>query len=58
MGDPHQGDLALNDQTILAIERNYLAMERNLLAWVRTSITLVTFGFLIHHYFPANVPVR
>lgn len=44
----------LNSQTELAVERNWLAMERNLLAWLRTALTLITFGFSIHHFFRAQ----
>lgn len=50
------GHSALNPQTTLAIERNYLAIERNLLAWMRTAITLITFGFSIHHFFREGLP--
>ena len=33
--------------TDLAMERNYLAAERNLMAWIRTSLSMISFGFTI-----------
>lgn len=41
----------LDARTSLALERTYLSHDRNLLAWVRSAITLITFGFTIHHFF-------
>jgi len=38
-------------QLELAYERNVLAAERNLMAWIRTSLTLVAFGFAIERFF-------
>jgi putative membrane protein len=37
--------------TELAIERTRLAHERTLMAWVRTSASLISFGFTIYKFF-------
>lgn len=34
-----------NPQVELAKKRNYAAAERTLMAWIRTSLSLITFGF-------------
>jgi putative membrane protein len=41
----------LNPQTKLSIERTSLAHERTLMAWVRTSTSLISFGFTIYKFF-------
>lgn len=41
--EPRRGELGFSDQ--LAIERTILAVDRSLLAWVRTSLSLISFGF-------------
>jgi putative membrane protein len=41
----------LDDSTALAVERTRLAHERTLMAWVRTSTSLITFGFTIYKFF-------
>ena len=41
-------------QLELAYERTILAAERNLMAWIRTSLTLIAFGFAIEKIFFAN----
>ena len=38
-------------QNELAEERNLLAGERTLQAWVRSSLSMITFGFMIAQYF-------
>ena len=35
----------------LAVERTILAHERTLMAWVRTSTSLISFGFTIYKFF-------
>ncbi len=47
-----------NEETIkepssnqLAVERTILAHERTLMGWVRTSTSLITFGFTIYKFF-------
>jgi putative membrane protein len=42
--------MALNSQN-LAVERTFLAHERTLMAWVRTSTSLISFGFTIYKFF-------
>jgi putative membrane protein len=44
---------ALDDATELAVIRTYLAHERTLQAWIRTSASLITFGFSIYKFFEA-----
>src|SRR6476661_3606155 len=41
----------LDANTRLAAERNRLAHERTLMAWVRTSTSLIAFGFTIYQIF-------
>lgn len=45
----------------LAMERTRLAHERTMMAWIRTSASLISFGFGIYKffdYFPADRPIR
>src|SRR5262245_55046058 len=35
----------------LALQRTFLAHERTLMAWVRTSTSLISFGFTIYKFF-------
>lgn len=37
--------------TELAIERSRLASERTLMAWIRTSLSMISFGFTIFKFF-------
>jgi putative membrane protein len=37
--------------TDLAVSRTCLAHERTLMAWVRTSVSLISFGFAIYKFF-------
>lgn len=41
----------LTDATLLAVERTRVAHDRTLLAWVRTSVSLISFGFTIYKFF-------
>ncbi|MDR3557688.1 MAG: DUF202 domain-containing protein [Syntrophobacteraceae bacterium] len=50
-----------NEETIkepssnqLALERTILAHERTLMGWVRTSTSLITFGFTLYKFFSWN----
>ena len=44
-------ELKLND--ILAIDRTRMAAERNLMAWVRTSLSMIAFGFTLYKFLQA-----
>ena len=35
----------------LALKRTFMAHERTLMAWIRTSTSLITFGFTIYKFF-------
>ncbi|HXU13516.1 MAG TPA: DUF202 domain-containing protein [Terriglobales bacterium] len=39
------------DTTQLALDRTWLAHERTLMAWVRTSASMISFGFTIYKFF-------
>jgi putative membrane protein len=41
----------LDPRTDLAIERSRLASERTLMAWIRTSLSMISFGFTIYKFF-------
>jgi putative membrane protein len=43
--------VAVPDQTLLAMERNYLAAERTMMAWIRTAISMIGFGFTLAKLF-------
>ena len=45
---PPQPELKLVD--MLALDRNKLAAERTLMAWVRTSLSMISFGFTIYKF--------
>jgi hypothetical protein len=36
-----------HERTDLALLRNYMAVERTLMAWIRTSLSMISFGFTI-----------
>lgn len=42
---------SLDHNTVLAVDRTRLAYERTLMAWVRTSTSLIAFGFTIYQLF-------
>lgn len=44
-------DVSPNTSTILAVDRTRLAHDRTLMAWVRTSASLISFGFTIYKFF-------
>lgn len=44
-------DQPLDTSTQLAVQRTRLALERTLMAWIRTSTSLIAFGFTIFQFF-------
>jgi len=40
-----------DQSTLLALRRNFLAAERTLMAWIRTSISMIAFGFTMAKLF-------
>lgn len=44
--------------TQLAVERTFLAHERTLMAWIRTSASLISFGFTIYKFFQLEAKGR
>ena len=57
----HTGQ-SLDPNTQLSLQRSFLATERTLMAWIRTSISMIGFGFTLAKLFQslasANVLVR
>ena len=43
--------MSTNASTLLATDRTRLAHDRTLMAWVRTSTSLISFGFTIYKFF-------
>src|SRR5688572_22970209 len=41
--------------TQMAEERTWLAQERTLMAWIRTSTSLICFGFTLYKFFETEV---
>jgi putative membrane protein len=48
------GNATVDASSKLALQRTVLAHERTMLAWVRTSTSLITFGFGIQQFFRAT----
>jgi putative membrane protein len=57
----HSGH-SLDQNTLLALQRSFLAVERTLMAWIRTSISMIGFGFTLAKLFQSlaasNVLIR
>jgi putative membrane protein len=53
MNDPSAGSepVSSSASTLLATDRTRLAHDRTLMAWVRTSTSLISFGFTIYKFF-------
>jgi putative membrane protein len=41
----------VNTSNQLALDRTRLASERTLMAWIRTSLSMISFGFTIYKFF-------
>lgn len=39
------------DQAKLAMNRTFLAHERTMMAWIRTSTSMITFGFALYKFY-------
>jgi uncharacterized membrane protein YidH (DUF202 family) len=46
-----RGTVLAEERTDLAIKRTVMASERSLMAWIRTTISMVGFGFTIYKFF-------
>ncbi len=46
-----RGTILAEGRTDLAIQRTVMASERSLMAWVRTSLSMIGFGFTIFKFF-------
>ena len=46
-----RGTILAENRTDLAIQRTVMASERSLMAWVRTSLSMIGFGFTIYKFF-------
>src|SRR5262249_44507939 len=46
------------DSDRLALRRTFLAHERTLMAWIRTSVSLISFGFTIYKFFQYLVETK
>ena len=47
---------ALDDSTRLDFERTRAAYEGTMMSWIRTSTSLITFGFSIYKFFQIEAP--
>jgi putative membrane protein len=43
--------MAIDNSQSLALQRTLLAHERTLMAWIRTSTSLISFGFSVYKFF-------
>ncbi|SPB13787.1 hypothetical protein NOV72_01051 [Caballeronia novacaledonica] len=48
---PDEATLQTRARTALAVERTFFAMERSLMAWLRTSLSMISFGFTLAKFF-------
>ena len=57
-----RADDSLDQNTRLALQRSFLSTERTLMAWIRTSISMIGFGFTLAKLFQSlaasNVLIR
>jgi inner membrane protein YidH len=50
-GDDEGEPMKIDRSTRLALDRTLLAHQRTLMAWIRTSASLISFGFTIYKFF-------
>jgi len=58
MAERNEETLIEPSNTELAMQRTILAHERTLMGWVRTSTSLITFGFTIYKFFQLEMQDR
>src|ERR1700742_4237117 len=46
-----RGTILAEKRTALAIQRTVMGSERSLMAWIRTSLSMIGFGFSIYKFF-------
>ena len=46
-----KGTISCGKRTDLAIQRTNMAADRSLMAWIRTSLSMIGFGFSIYKFF-------
>jgi putative membrane protein len=46
-----RGTVLAEERTDLAIRRTVMASERSLMAWIRTTLSMIGFGFTIYKFF-------
>jgi putative membrane protein len=46
-----RGTILAEERTELAIRRTVMASERSLMAWIRTTLSMIGFGFTIYKFF-------
>jgi len=51
-----QSEPALDTKTQLAFERTRNSYENTMMSWIRTSTSLITFGFSIYKFFQIEAP--
>ena len=53
MSDVSGGDGKIDRSTLLAEERTLVAADLTLMAWIRTSLSMISFGFTIYKFLQA-----
>lgn len=58
MAEPNTETIKESSSNKLALERTILPHERTLMGWVRTSTSLITFGFTIYKFFQLELAAQ
>ena len=58
MAEPTEETIKEPSSNQLALERTILSHERTLMGWIRTSTSLITFGFTIYKFFQLELQGR